>query len=312
MLRYPVAILVLVVCLGLAAVSMGAPSLDIRKSPVTGGTNAGPNPLDPNALQGQWFTNLSGQNPEVRPYEFYDNVSGSGGGTSSSDAIYGVVTNIVYAGGAERNILSFDINATITNDTNTVTGTWADGSNTHTEALSTTQRYEGTMYDTYLTSEFAADENNQPSSYASPAVQQSPQILAQNHDNLAWFCYNELEDTGLGGYWVPTWDFGDIALGQSSNVTMSFTVSGDGLESTDSRYQALETSAGGQDILLNRTTSLKISNWEEKIDLDDGTAYPSESSLLYSDVSVFHNVPVPATMSVLAVGVFGFLRRRRG
>ena len=92
-----------------------APLVKITKPPVTpAGSMTGPD-VDPDASEGQWFSSAE---PTVREYEFYDNEydgpnDADGGGTSSTNAIYGYVQNVQYSG---VNIVAFDIVATITND----------------------------------------------------------------------------------------------------------------------------------------------------------------------------------------------------
>ena len=207
-------------------------------------------------------------------------------------------------------VVCFLIDATITNDTPWGVGPWADGSNSHNEFLHTTDHYVGTLYDTKLTGDFAiSDLLNLPAAWTGPYRDNQPYIIAGNEDQLAWYCWTE-----VGGYYVPTWDFGDIGIGQSVTRTLSFTVGGGGLGVGDDRFYAVfESDAYGVDLFSNRTTSLKISNWLDNLAREDGTAYPT-NPLLSSDVGVFHNIPEPGSLVVLGAGLMGIAglwRKRR-
>ena len=277
-----------------------AVSLEITKGPVTGGVNAGPT-QDPNAVQGQWFADGT-----VRQYEFHDNVTGTGGGVASSAAIKGVVTSITWSGApGTSNIMAFTVDASITNDTVSWSGPWANGSNTHLEVQTDLTPYEGTMFSTVLVAEFAlADLTIQPGQWALPYSQVLPEIVAINENTAAWYCYNN----NGGNYYVPTWNFGNIAPGETASRSLQFSVNGAGIASTDSRYAALVASdLNDLDILSNRTTSLKISNWVDGIGIDDGTP---DNVLLNSNASVFH-VPEAGVTSLLGLVGFLALRRRR-
>ena len=92
---------------------------------------------------------------------------------------------------------------------------------------------------------------------------------------------------------------------------LDFAVDGVGLDPSDPRYVALvESQATGLDLLMNRSTSLKVSDWLDTLALDPGTPYPVPASLS-SDVSVFFNVPEPASLALLALGGLALRRRRR-
>jgi len=281
----------------------GAVSLPITRLPVVGPPHTGPI-FDDNADQGQWF-----EHSDVRSHEFYDNIPNNGGGSSSSLAISGFATNIIYVSGQGSGIVSFDITATITNDLGTETGPWADGSNSHGESLSTPNNYVGTMYQTMMTIEFAlTDLTNQPASWNPPYTQQTPEIYAINEDDSAWYCYNanELPPQNQGSFYVPAWNFGDIALTQSASRILSFNINGQLLPG-DPRYEAIVSDL---DILSNRTTSLKISNWVDTIDIDPGGAYDPPSQL-HSNASVFHEVPEPSIASILGLAGLALIFRRR-
>ena len=128
--------IVLLVVLLCTASAFAAPALDIRNPAVDPGWT-GPT-IDPHAAQGQWFNTVNDPSSGfARPYEFYDNKIGSGGGFKSTKAIYGKVTAIT--GGFGANITAFNITATITND---LPGdpSWLSGNNSHGEADATGMR----------------------------------------------------------------------------------------------------------------------------------------------------------------------------
>lgn len=247
--------------------------------------------------------------PPSRPhvYEFYDNIPGSGGGIAGSNAIKGVVisSSLVYSG---NNITSFSILATITNDLGTQTGPWADGTNSLGESLSTNNHYVGTLFNTKLVGEFAVG-NTAPSG-TPPYFSTSPLIWSSSHDDYAWFGFNNAG----GGYYVPAYDFGNIAIGQSVTRQLDFTVDGAGLDPSDARDLALETSASlGGDLFSNRTTSLKISDWVEGgLNLDLGVDYSIHQGFS-SNVSVFSQIPEPGTTVPLGLllGMAALRRSRR-
>ena len=221
--------------------AFAAPSLQITSGPVVNNGWTGP-AIDPNASAGQWFVDeASREIREVRTHEFYDNVYPNyGGGNKSYFAIEGYAQNIQYSAVA-GNIIAFDIVATITNDTPTLSG-WRTGSNSHVEVLSTPDQYRGTLLAPKLTAEFAiADLTTRPSNFSDPYRQGDlPHIIARNEDELAWYCYtpNNPLQQGWGNFYVPTWDFQDIPVGGSATRILKFVVDGSGLTSTDPRYAA--------------------------------------------------------------------------
>ncbi len=331
-MKHKVTMLSMVFVLLVAGAATAAPSLEITKPPV-GPIPSWSGPVqDPDAIMGQWFKHI---NPltgavgmeEARTHEFFDNKTGYGGGFASTAAIKGLVTSLTWAGTPyQSNLIAFDVTATITNDTpgDISIEKWLDGTNSHSEYLNTTEQYTGTLFDTKLAIEFAVDAaalaawdpagtkiNN------TPYHDITPHIIAEEHDELGWYCWTpgngDPELQPEGDYLVPTYDFGDILPGQSVTRVLSFVIGGEGLVEGDERLAVI---LDGNDIFLNRTTSLKISNWIEGIGIDDGTPYPSESengtlATLNSDVSVFHNIPEPMTICILSVGGLMFARKRR-
>jgi hypothetical protein len=332
----------LVICVMVAlsaATAIAAPSHLVTKPPVgPPPTDAPTGPTqDPWALQGQWCQD------GVRTHEFYDNKYLDGGnlGTpgvpGSTKAIYGKVTDITWNAGK---ITAFTITATISNPNTDPSGEWAAGGNDHYPEYLwyDGNYYRGTLYDTVLTASFAcrldpsSGQPMIPGSWTGPYTDVNPKIYAVSEDMGAWYCWNpEAGDPYLpaGNYFVPAWNFGDIEPGQSVTKDLDFGVRGTGLPSSDPRYDAImhsyQSAPGDGDIFLNRTTSLKISDWMDQLCVDEGIAYPTDTGapitdpngyVLYdpgrnSDVSVFHNIPEPLSLVLLAVGGIGLIRRRR-
>jgi hypothetical protein len=56
----------------------------------------------------------------------------------------------------------------------------------------------------------------------------------------------------------------------------------------------MDSEIEGIDVLLNRTTSLKISTWLDDLSRDLCIPYPEAEPFRGSDCSVFHNIPEPA------------------
>lgn len=271
-----------------------APSVSVEKPPVVSGPNPNTGPfIDPTSFRGQWFiTNAGAQS--FRNNELYDNVSGQGGGALGSKAIHGIVTNIVYAAGPGSNIIGFTIRATIFNDTNTSVGAFQPGTNTHRESRSVQIRYVGPLYRPVMVTEFALNSAAQfPAGVVAgtPYVPSpGPRILAVNHDMRAWYCFNNTPAPVVGNYYVPAWQFPDIAVGASATLPLIFRVIDGGLTPADPRYAPVVNSlATGTDILSNRSVSLKLRSWLEGLWLDNGVAYfPSVHN---SNAAVFHTAP---------------------
>ncbi len=277
----------------------GAPSLVITKPPVQSTALLTGPPVDAAALRGQWFKDNLGAE-SVRSNEFYDESSGLGAGSA---AIYGYVKSMQFAapGSPPASILAFTVEATIYNNNNPAPVS-SSGGNRHGESLVTLNEppYAGAMVDTKLAVEFAvADLNRLPNLFVAPYRDRQPYIEATNEDQSAWYCWNpgdpEQSHQPKGDYFVPTWDFGTIPVGQSATRRLDFTVAG-GLPFSDSRYAVLVGSLSQtNDILLNRTTSLKISTWIDEVAADTG-GVQEEPPLRISNVSVFHNPAAEETL----------------
>jgi hypothetical protein len=272
----------------IGAISVQAsPSLSVRKPPVVSGPNpnTGPAGIDPLSIQGQWFVPAAGGAPQYRNNEFHDNISGQGGGVLGSKAIHGIVSVINYTAGPGTNIIGFRVRATISNDTMTSVGGWQPGFNSHGESR-TVQ---------ILVTEFAL--NNTALFPAGPVAgtpyvpSPGPRILAVNHDMLAWYCFNNTPAPVTGRYYVPGWQFPNIAPGASATLELQFRVVDGGLVPADPRYPVLVNSlTTGQDMLSNRSVSLKIRSWLQTLWLDNGVAYFPIANR-NSNAAVFHTAP---------------------
>jgi len=285
------AVLTIAAMLALSSIVGAAPSLDVRKPPVLPPVSFTGPVFDPNAEQGQWFRNKMTGLEEPRTHEFYDNAVGYGGGRSGSVAITGIITNIVYSP-INSYIVGFTVMAAIRNDTAASTP-WNGGQNSHGETLNTNLQYEGVLKDVKLVCSFAGDPQLlPPSPWIPPYMKQDPQIYSTDHEQLAWYCWtpnNPINKTPYGSYYVPTYDFGSIAPGQVVSRYMNFTVSGAGLPPSDQRYGVIQNSQlNNADIFMNRTTSLKVSDWMDSLYTDTGFPYFDLGK--GSDVSVFHNM----------------------
>lgn len=288
--KLTVAILAIAAIVALSGIAAAAPSLDIRKPPVVPPVSYTGPTVDPNAALGQWFRDRMTGAEEPRTHEFYDNATGHGGGHFGSVAIYGIVTNIVYSP-LNGYIVGFSIMAAIRNDTPATTP-WNGGQDSHGENLGTDLQYQGVLKDAKLVCSFASDPQLlPPTPWIPPYTKQDPQIYSTDHEQLAWYCWtpdNPIGRMPYGGYYVPTFDFGDIPPGQAVLRYLNFTVSGAGLPPTDPRYTVIQNSQQNVDIFMNRTTSLKVSDWMDSLYADAGFPYFDLGN--GSDVSVFHNM----------------------
>lgn len=290
-----------------AGTVIAAPSQDIRVPPVAPNL-AGP-PVDPDAFEGQWFLRPDGFE-EVRTHEFYDNQVGFGGGFASTRAIAAGFAG--FDRNAANDIIGFALDVSITNDLGTEEGQWAPGTNSHNEFRDFGPNYVGTMFDTKMTIEWADDGipgNFNPTLPGNRGPES--EIFAIDYDQLGWYSF-----TDTGDYQVPTYDFGDITPGETVFRTLRFGF-----------YTPIpdpnNTIVGPDpqlDLFLNRTTSLKISDYfEDPVALfpglpgtfDPEIPYPELEGLRGSNVSVFHNIPSPGSLAIGGLALVGVLRRRR-
>ncbi len=281
---------------------LAAPSLPIVRpfvSPTISYT--GPTNDDTHAVMGQWFENLTSSQLENRTHEFYDNINTSGGGIMGHLAISGVVVKVTTKNFPSKPIESFDVLATLYNDTASPgSGSWAAGTNSHQETLTTLSSYTNVMKKTILTANFATCGPIAFTTSDPAYTDWSTYIVATNQDFAGWFCWNPAipDSHQYGAFSVPGWDFGDLLPGQSTNRLLHFIVIGqDGnpgfFDSSDSRYDPIMTSFNNQsDIFINRSSSLKIGTWIGTPADDDGSDYPRDiyTSADLSNVSVFHNI----------------------
>ncbi len=279
----------------IAGISLNAaPSLDVRNPPVISGANpaTGPAAVDPFALRGQWFRPVVGGALQVRSHEFHDNRTAAGGGVFSTRAIFGAVTGIVYTAGPGTNIIGFRISAVVRNDTSSVSGGWQPGGNSHGEQRFANTTYIGTLYRPILVTEFALTSSAffpvGPIAGTPYTLSPGPRILAVNNTMVGWYCFNNTPVAG--NFFVPGWELASIPVGGAAGAVLEFRVIDGGLAPADPRYGVVVNSlTTGADVLSNRTTSLKISNWVDRLWIDSGVPYFTIGRS--SDAGVFHLVP---------------------
>lgn len=285
LIRTTVGTALMLICL--CSMAYASPAIDIRyqpNGPVTGGPH-GPG-FDPYSKQGQWFMDRDTERYDTRRYEFYDNQFEHGGSDwANTKAIHGLIVSVDAATG------KFVMDISITNDTRFLAlSPWEGGTNSHNESLTyddaSRYAYSGTMYDVKLTTEFAMPDFSQE------------HIYTREYDQLAWYC-----DSVTGNFIVPTFDFGDILLDQTVTRRLEFF-----FDPTNTNLAGFLSNAmdQGYDMLSNRTTSLKISQFLDSLNIDDGTPYLNDP-LNSSNASVFFNpVPVPGAVWLLSSGLLGF------
>lgn len=112
-----------------------------------------------------------------------------------------------------------------------------------------------------------------------------------------------------GGYEVPTWNFGDIDIGQTTTRSIEFLfyrpVALTDLPTADSLF--------GEDLLMARSSDLRIGRYVQSDPLAAGTRDPftTDYGWLTSNSSVFFSVPTPGAATLLCLGALVASRRRR-
>ena len=152
------------------------------------------------------------------------------------------------------------------------------------------------MNQVVLSTLFADDGIQGNFSSASPAnVGPESNIFAIGYDKLAWYSY-----PSTGTYQTPTWDFGNIAVGQSATRVLDFGL-----------YTAEDVTDFANlinvDIFSSKTnlTNLKLGSYFSPLAADTGAINQQ------SDVAVFFT-PEPGSLLLLAPALLGLgLARRR-
>ncbi len=315
----------------LAGTTLASPGLDVRSlgnGPITpGNAPAGPS-NDPTTQQGQWFLNNNGL-AVASSHEFHDNIDGNGGGVPNHLAIRGTFGGYITGG---PNIVGYTMIVSITNNTNLVNGPWASQPNLHGEnRIAPTPNYVGTMYDVRFSSHWADD------GVIGNYVAGGPNLVSNNpgttfgesnsyaigYDALAWYSHTQAggipgttQQWPQGQFQVPTWNFGNIAVGQTVTQTLTFGL-----------YNAVSNAAvppssffQGQDFLIARSDDIRIASYFQDDPVLNGIfdrlqPYPPGSfnpnSSQYGNSSVFFSVPAPGAGLMLAMGGLVAGRRRR-
>lgn len=318
------------VVVGLAGSVHASPGLDIRSigaGPIGPGIGPAGPAADPTTQQGQWFLMNNGV-ADARSHEFYDNIDGNGGGAPNHLAINGSFLGYISGTGG---VTAYQMNVSITNNTPLSFGPIATLANTHGESrVGNSPRYVGDMLNVRFTAHWADDGvagnfqqgvANIGSSDPGPAFTSpgTSNTFAIGHDGLAWYSYTQpLPGTIIGGsYQVPTWDFGNIAVGQTVTRTLTFRF----YQPVAAANLPPASQLLGQDLLINRTTDVKIGTYFQDDPVvrgifDQQLPYPpgsmNSATGAYGNCSVFFDaVPSPGSAGLAAIGALLAGGRRR-
>ena len=106
-------------------------------------------------------------------------------------------------------------------------------------------------------------------------------IIAQNEDQEAWYC--NTPPNGTGGFFVPTYDFGNIPQGQTATHAQLPVLPAAATAWPHLLFNMLlNWQATGQDVFMNRTTDLKIGDWLDVLAGDNGFSYPVRRSDIWA------------------------------
>lgn len=317
--------------LAVGSLAVASPAIDVRSvgvGPITAGNAPAGPAIDPTTQAGQWFLNNNGTQV-ASSHEFYDNIDGSGGGPPNHLAIRGSFLNYIFSG---PNITGYAINVSITNNTPLVNGPWASQPNLHGEnRLTPTNNYVGTMYDVRFSSHWADDGiqgnfnptgPNIPSNNPGTSSGES-NSYAVGYDALAWYSHTTAggipgttQQWPAGQYQVPTWDFGNIAVGQTVTRTLTFML----YNFASNAAVPPATFFQGQDLLIARSDDIRIASYFQDDPILNGIfdrlqPYPPGSfsplTSQYGNSSVFFSIPAPGAAMALALGGLFASRRRR-
>lgn len=290
----------LVLTLGVIGLSLAGPERPVTSNTFVMPVPCGP-PGDPLALQGQWFMDPNTGGTVVKTREFHDD--------DNTLTIQGIVQSITFDGSPVSNIVAFTVQATVFNNLPSLyqqTG----ASNSHNEVQSPPYAaYSGGMKEARIVTEFAVanmgllppGQPPQRPYYPDPVSGGAYFIEALNEKELAWYCWAPGgQQTPAGNFQVPSWTLGNIPLGGSASVLMSFQISSPAgptnMPPTDYRHSVIRHSMMHQaDVFYNRHDSLKISHWLDTLLVDYGGymgappgPYQEPEPYIYaSDVSVF-------------------------
>jgi len=292
----------LILSLWMIGLSIAGPERPVTSTTFQFIAPSGP-PMDPTALQGQWFQDLTHGLTYPKSWEFHDD--------DDPLSIRGIVQTVAYD--PASNIVAFTVLATVVNN---LPSSYQQGasSNSHAEVQSPPYAsYSGTMQEARIAAEFAVGQHGgipsgQAPYYGDPVSGGLYYIQSLNEDALAWYCWAASGDPlrPPGAFQVPTWNLGTLPVGSSNSVLMSFQISTPVgqqtfMPKTDYRYSVIQYSYLNQaDIFYARHSSLKISHWLDTLLVDyggyrgapSGEPEPWPDYIYASDVSVFFDQPM--------------------